>query len=113
MSTASKITFGLTTIGTIATVLFVHDLQKEERESLHQGPIRDQERVRMKREAENAALAAAKDQPVQLTLTETQKARAAEYELQKELRDQYSKVQQVSKGPQTAEQVVSSDNNTN
>lgn len=99
MSRAAKTTFALTTLGSIGIVMFVHDLQKEERESLHQGPIRDRERVRMKREAEAAALEAAKGQPVDLTLTEAQKARAAEYELQKELRDRYAKVQAVSKGP--------------
>jgi hypothetical protein len=53
--------------------------------------------VKLKREAEAAAAAAAVGYPVEMT--DVQKQRAEEYELQKSLREQYAKAQKVSDGP--------------
>lgn len=82
MSRASKITFALTTTLSVATVFIVHNLQREEREALHQGPIKDRERV--------AAKQAQKEQ------TQAQKERMVEYEMQKQLREEFAKAQDVS-----------------
>ncbi|KAA8917765.1 hypothetical protein TRICI_000073 [Trichomonascus ciferrii] len=60
--------------------------------ALKQGPIKDRERVRQKQE-EKDRLYAEREQ------TREQKLRAAEYEMQKALRDKYSKVQEVSSDP--------------
>ncbi|CAN6609279.1 protein Pet117p, mitochondrial [Trichomonascus vanleenenianus] len=81
MSRAAKITFAVTTALSAVTVFAVHIIQAEEREALHQGPIKDRERVRLREEKKQ---------------TEQQKQRSAEYELQKQLREEYSKVQDVS-----------------
>lgn len=50
MSRASKITFAVSSILTAVTVVGVHYVQGMERETLHQGPIKDAKRVAEKRE---------------------------------------------------------------
>lgn len=49
MSRASKITFAASCLITAATVVGVHYVQEMERETLHQGPIKDAKRVEEKR----------------------------------------------------------------
>lgn len=85
MSKAAKITFAVTCVASVFTVGYVYKLQKEEREALHLGPIRDRERVERK-----AAKRAAAE------LNETQRQRELEYELQKALREKYSQAQPVT-----------------
>lgn len=48
MSLASKITLGLTTLGTACGIYYIHAAQERDREALHQGIIRDLERRNMK-----------------------------------------------------------------
>lgn len=91
MSRAAKLTFASTTILSIATVSYVYKLQRDEREALHQGPIKDMQRVQLKKQLANA--------DAENKQTQAQKVRQNEYELQKSLREQYSKVQNVSESP--------------
>lgn len=88
MSLASKVTFAVTCITSASIVYGVYHLQEVEREALHQGPIRDRERLRLKAEQKSQA---------EPQLTAVQERRVSEYELQKKLQEEYSKVQDVSK----------------
>lgn len=87
MSLASKITFAVTCITSASIVYGVYHLQEVEREALHQGPIKDRERLRLKAEQKTLS---------ESQLTAVQERRVSEYELQKKLQDEYSKVQDVS-----------------
>ncbi|KAJ2899663.1 hypothetical protein GGI21_004791 [Coemansia aciculifera] len=49
MSTPAKITFAASCLYAVGTIWFVHRAQEQERASMYQGVVRDQER-RMKRE---------------------------------------------------------------
>ncbi|XP_041961417.1 protein PET117 homolog, mitochondrial [Alosa sapidissima] len=50
MSTASKVVLGLSVVLTISTVAGVHIKQNWDRQRLHEGVLRDLERVERKRE---------------------------------------------------------------
>lgn len=115
MSTASKITFGITCALSAVTIIGVYQYQEREREvwffvlfnfyvflilsnrfdtfflpsqAIRQGPIRDAERMRRKAEEELT-------NPSAPVLTPQQEARRAEYELQKRLQQQYEQVQAI------------------
>ncbi|QLL32320.1 hypothetical protein HG536_0C04890 [Torulaspora globosa] len=95
MSRASKITFSLSCLFTAATVVGVHFVQGLERETLHQGPIKDARRTAARKqqklqqqEDESAAVDPDK---------ERQKlANLSEHELQQELRKKYEAIQPLS-----------------
>ncbi|SMQ45440.1 unnamed protein product [Zymoseptoria tritici ST99CH_1A5] len=74
MSTAAKATLACTTLGAIGIVLFVHRQQDLDKAAMHQGVIRDMEQQRVKRE------------------------RQADFEMQRQLEEEYRKVQNVSNG---------------
>ena len=95
MSTASKITLASTTLGAISIVFLVHYGQKAEQavrcslgtirscannqQTMHAGVVRDMERQRIKRERE------------------------ADFEMQRDLEEEYRKVQLVSESSGTSE----------
>ncbi|VVT54401.1 uncharacterized protein SAPINGB_P004057 [Magnusiomyces paraingens] len=87
MSTASKVTFGLTCVFSVVVIYGVYDYQNRERQALRLGPVRDAERIRKKHESQGI-----EEAPV---LTPQQESRKAEYELQKKLQAQYQQVQTV------------------
>ncbi|EPS43199.1 hypothetical protein H072_2812 [Dactylellina haptotyla CBS 200.50] len=72
MSRASKVTLGLVSAITGLIVVAVHNTQVTEREAMHQGVVRDEERQRVKRE------------------------RALDFQLSAKLREEYESVQPVS-----------------
>ncbi|EWC43453.1 hypothetical protein DRE_07563 [Drechslerella stenobrocha 248] len=72
MSRASKLTLGLVSAATALIVVAVHNTQVTEREAMHQGVVRDEERMRVKRE------------------------RALDFEMSARLREEYEKIQPVS-----------------
>jgi len=71
MSTASKVTLLGTILGTAGIVAFVHWAQTAEQAAMHAGVVRDLEQQRVKRE------------------------RQADFEMQKQLEQEYKKVQSV------------------
>ncbi|SCU86015.1 LADA_0D11650g1_1 [Lachancea dasiensis] len=84
MSRASKITLALSCVATTATVIGVHYVQELERDTLHQGPIKD-----AKRQAEKkASLDAVKEKKKLFN--------QSEYEQQIELRKKYEAMQPLS-----------------
>ncbi|CAK1357447.1 hypothetical protein CB0940_07817 [Cercospora beticola] len=72
MSTAAKLTLGGTIVSAIGIVIFVHRQQKIDQALMHAGVIRDMEQQRIKRE------------------------RQADFEMQRQLEEQYKKLQNVS-----------------
>ncbi|KAF7197868.1 hypothetical protein HII31_00957 [Pseudocercospora fuligena] len=72
MSTAAKLTLAGTTLGAIGIVLFVHRQQKLDQALMHAGVIRDMEQQRVKKE------------------------RLADFEMQRQLEEEYRKLQNVS-----------------
>ncbi|KAK3622631.1 hypothetical protein LTR56_019147 [Elasticomyces elasticus] len=72
MSAAAKTTLATTLLGTVGIVIFVHYQQKADKAAMHQGVIRDMEQQRIKRE------------------------RQADFEMQRQLEEEYKKVQTVS-----------------
>lgn len=91
MSTASKITLALSCAVTAATVVGVHYVQELERETLHQGPIKDAKRM-AERKAEQSAGAGA----VSAESERKQHFNRSEHELQQELRKKYEAMQPLS-----------------
>lgn len=75
MSTASKLTLATTLAGTIGIVSFVHWAQRSEKAAMHAGVIRDEDNQRRKR-AE-------------------QEERRLDFELQRQLEEEYRKTQSV------------------
>lgn len=75
MSTASKITLGTTLAGTIGIIYFVHWAQTAEKAAMHAGVVRDMENQARKR-AE-------------------QEERRIDFEMQRQLQEEYLKHQQV------------------
>lgn len=74
MSTAAKLTLAGVSMTTIAIIFGVHYIQQADKESMHQGVIRDDERQKIRKERElelqrQRALEAAlkQDQPVHET----------------------------------------------
>lgn len=86
MSRASKITFGVCSALTLVTVVGVHYVQAMERDTLHQGPIKDAQRVAEKRQKK--LMPAATDEKKLLN--------KSEHDIQQELRRQYEAVQPLS-----------------
>ena len=74
MSTKAKLTLAGTTVGAVGIVIFVHFQQKWDKAFMHQGVIRDMDNQRIKRE------------------------RQADFEIQRQLEEEYRKVQTVSDG---------------
>ncbi|KAH6878671.1 hypothetical protein J4E91_002457 [Alternaria rosae] len=74
MSRASQITLATTCVTAIGTVAFVHWSQRNDKAAMHMGVIRDFEQQRIKRE------------------------RQADFEMQRELEQEYRKYQTVSDG---------------
>ncbi|KAK5134607.1 hypothetical protein LTR08_006263 [Meristemomyces frigidus] len=72
MSTQAKLTLAGTALGTVGIVFLVHLQQKTDKALMHQGVIRDMEQQRVKRE------------------------RMVDFEMQRQLEDEYKKVQSVS-----------------
>ncbi|OAL20377.1 hypothetical protein AYO22_08871 [Fonsecaea multimorphosa] len=77
MSTASKITLLSTILGTAGVVAFVHWAQTAEQAAMHAGVVRDMEQQRVKRE------------------------RQADFDMQRQLEEEYKKVQTVHDRPST------------
>lgn len=50
MSTASKVTLALSCVSAAGAFIFINWLQRQERDGLRQGPIKDAARIRAKRE---------------------------------------------------------------
>lgn len=75
MSAASKATLATTLAGTIGIVAFVHWAQRSEKAAMHAGVVRDEENQRRKR-AE-------------------QEERRIDFEMQKQLEEEYKKSQTV------------------
>ena len=112
MSRASKITFALSCVFCVTTVVGVHYVQDMERNTLHQGPIKDAKRVaekRAEREAEASAsasatsaeaAAAAKNAPSsRLDAASKEKKRnfnKSDHELQQALRKKYESIQPLT-----------------
>ncbi|CDO93096.1 unnamed protein product [Kluyveromyces dobzhanskii CBS 2104] len=88
MSRASKITLGLTSLFTVTMVVGVHYVQQLERETLHQGPIKDAKRVAEKRLEKNAGLDPEKERQKLVNKNE--------HEYQLELRKKYEQMQPLS-----------------
>ncbi|KAF1988530.1 hypothetical protein K402DRAFT_328605 [Aulographum hederae CBS 113979] len=79
MSTASKLTLGVTSLSAVVTVLFVHYSQRWEKAAMHEGVLRDMEMQRQKQER-------------------VQQERLQDFEMQRALEQEYRKVQSVSDG---------------
>lgn len=84
MSRASKITFGVSCLVTLTTVIGVHYVQALERDTLHQGPIKDAQRVAEKKKR----MAPASEGKKLLNQNE--------HEVQQELRRKYEAIQPLS-----------------
>ncbi|SCV01829.1 LAME_0G18778g1_1 [Lachancea meyersii CBS 8951] len=84
MSRASKITLGLSCLATAVTVVGVHYVQELERDTLHQGPIKDAKRM-----AERKAALDPEKQRKQMF-------NKSEHEMQQELRKKYESMQPLS-----------------
>ncbi|KAI1609202.1 hypothetical protein EDD37DRAFT_653345 [Exophiala viscosa] len=78
MSTTSKLTLLSTIISTVGIVAFVHWAQTAEKSAMHAGVIRDMEQQRVKRE------------------------RQADFEMQRQLEEEYKKSQSVHDSTQGA-----------
>lgn len=52
MSRAAKATLGAVSLTTLATIFGVHYVQQADKESMHQGVLRDDERQRQRKERE-------------------------------------------------------------
>jgi len=98
MSRASKITFALSSIFCVVTVIGVHIVQDMERDTLHQGPIKDAKRVAEKRAAKEQDQK--KGTPTDgLTDIAKQKKRdfnKSDHELQQALKEKYTAIQPLT-----------------
>ena len=88
MSRASKITLGLTTLFTATIVVGVHHVQELERQTLHQGPIKDAQRVAEKKLARQNGVDPEKERQRMVNKNE--------HEYQLELRKKYEQMQPLS-----------------
>lgn len=89
MSRASKITLGLTTLVSATVVVGVHYMQEMERQTLHQGPIKDAKRVAEKRLLKESDGADPEKQHQKMV-------NKTEHEYQLELRKKYEEMQPLS-----------------
>ncbi|CDR43735.1 CYFA0S12e03752g1_1 [Cyberlindnera fabianii] len=78
MSRASKITLFTSIVATTITVAWVHKVQEEEKQALHQGPIKDAKRMEEKR------------------LKKKLLVNQQEHEYQQELRKKFEQIQPLS-----------------
>ncbi|EAZ63372.2 cytochrome c oxidase assembly factor [Scheffersomyces stipitis CBS 6054] len=81
MSTASKITFGLSCVSAVGAFVFINYSQKLERSALRQGPIKDAARVQAKLDRD---------------FSKKQRANELEHKEQMELREKYIKLQPLN-----------------
>ena len=125
MSRASKITFGVTCLFTLTSIVGVHYVQELERDTLHQGPIKDAKRIAEKKqkEAEEKANESTKNISVMkspidgLSPEEKEKKRnfnRNDHELQQQLREKYEKMQPLTGEVVTKDgEVIQSNGTTN
>lgn len=125
MSRASKITFGVTCLFTLTSIIGVHYVQELERDTLHQGPIKDAKRIAEKKqkEAEEKANESTKNISVMkspidgLSPEEKEKKRnfnRNDHELQQQLREKYEKMQPLTGEVVTKDgEVIQSNGTTN
>ncbi|CCD25293.1 Pet117p NDAI_0E04760 [Naumovozyma dairenensis CBS 421] len=100
MSRASKITFTLACIFTVTTTVGVHMVQALERETLHQGPIKDAKRVAEKKRLKDSS---GDEVPLgkQFGSSDPSKEKKrlfnkTEHEMQAELKKKYEQLQPLS-----------------
>lgn len=105
MSTASKITFGLTCLFTVTSIITVHTLQRLERETLHQGPINDakrrEERKKNPKGTSSGTFGTASSSKPSPNLTDEDKKRKQvfndnDHKLQQRLTQEYSNKQPLT-----------------
>ncbi|KAF9293342.1 hypothetical protein BKA57DRAFT_530335 [Linnemannia elongata] len=78
MSTKAKMTLGITTLLTVATVYGVHYQQMSEKETMRLGIIKDEERVAKKKRQDDNVLELAVQQELQRKMLEEQTVRKQE-----------------------------------
>ncbi|KAG0291710.1 hypothetical protein BGZ96_004919 [Linnemannia gamsii] len=78
MSTKAKMTLGVTTLITVATVYGVHWQQMSEKESMRLGVVKDEERVAKKKRQDDNVLELAVQQELQRKMLEEQTVRKEE-----------------------------------
>ncbi|ODV77640.1 uncharacterized protein CANTADRAFT_92056 [Suhomyces tanzawaensis NRRL Y-17324] len=78
MSTASKVTFGLTCVSAVGAFIFINYSQQLEREAFRQGPIKDAARIEARQ------------------MTKKMKANELEHREQIELRQKLEKIQPLN-----------------
>ncbi|KAF9905662.1 hypothetical protein EC991_001492 [Linnemannia zychae] len=75
MSTKAKMTLGITTLLTVATVYGVHYQQMAEKEAMRLGIVKDEERVAKKKRQDDNVLELAVQQELQRKMLEEQTVR--------------------------------------
>ncbi|KAG0003467.1 hypothetical protein BGZ65_001679 [Modicella reniformis] len=75
MSTKAKMTLGVTTLFTVATVWGVHYQQMSEKETMRMGIVKDEERVAKKMRQEDNVVELAAQQELQRRMMEEQTLR--------------------------------------
>ncbi|KAF8948220.1 hypothetical protein BGZ47_006020 [Haplosporangium gracile] len=78
MSTKAKMTLGVTTLLTVATVYGVHYQQMSEKETMRLGIIKDEERVAKKKRQDDNVFELAVQQELQRKMLEEQTVRKQE-----------------------------------
>ncbi|KAG0309469.1 hypothetical protein BGZ97_013065 [Linnemannia gamsii] len=78
MSTKAKMTLGVTTLLTVATVYGVHYQQMSEKEAMRLGIVKDEERVAKKKRQDDNVLELAVQQELQRKMLEEQTVRKQE-----------------------------------
>ncbi|KAF9084080.1 hypothetical protein BGX29_011802 [Mortierella sp. GBA35] len=78
MSTKAKMTLGITTLCTVATVYGVHWQQMSEKETMRLGVVKDEERVAKKKRQDDNVLELAVQQELQRKMLEEQTVRKQE-----------------------------------
>ena len=100
MSRASKITFALSCVFCVTTVIGVHIVQDMERNTLHQGPIKDAKRVAEKK-AERQEEQQQKNKSPNNGLDEAAKQKKrnfnkSDHDFQQELKKKYTAIQPLT-----------------
>lgn len=97
MSRASKITFALSCVFTVTTVVGVHIVQGMERDTLHQGPIKDAQRIAARKQLqEQELLDRGSNSNLDPEKERTRLINKSEHELQQKLREKYEAIQPLS-----------------
>ncbi|KAF9572121.1 hypothetical protein EC968_010207 [Mortierella alpina] len=76
MSTKAKLTLGITTLFTVATVWGVHYQQMSEKETMRLGILKDEERMAKKKRQDENVLELAVQQELQRKMLEEQSVRS-------------------------------------